>query len=145
MTPQQAAAAYQEYVMPLAGKAGLVAPAITNAGPPMGTTWLDDFLSACEGCQIDAINAHIYDSATNAAYYKEYLSGIVTKYGKPVFVTEFGATGSPAQVQSFLADMVPWLDAEVGIVAYAYFMDAAGVLVNADGSLAALGETYVSS
>lgn len=41
--------------------------------------------------------------------------------------------------------MVVFLDGLDSVEKYAYFMDEAGVLVNTDGSLTALGETYVSS
>lgn len=78
------------YMQPFKGQATLVGPAITNGGPPMGTAWLDQFFSACNslGCSVDAVAIHIYDSATNAGYYKNYITDIGTKYGKPVLVTE---------------------------------------------------------
>ncbi|KAI0916576.1 hypothetical protein AcV5_003026 [Taiwanofungus camphoratus] len=145
LSPQAAAQAWQTYIQPFAGKAKLVSPAITNGAAPMGTAWLDDFISACSGCTIDAIAIHIYDSATNIAYYESYIPGIASKYNKPVWVTEFGATGSASQQQSFLGQMVQFLDGQSGIAAYAWFMDAVGNLVNSDGSLTALGQTYVSS
>jgi hypothetical protein len=62
MTPQAAAAAWKKYMQPFAGKAKLVSPAITNAGPPNGEAWMDSFLKECKGCTIDAIAIHIYDS-----------------------------------------------------------------------------------
>jgi hypothetical protein len=34
MSPSQAAASYKKYMMPFAGKAKLVSPAITNGGAP---------------------------------------------------------------------------------------------------------------
>ncbi len=74
---------------PFHGKAKLVSPAVTNGAPPsMGTGWLDSFLKACTGCHIDAIAIHIYDSATNTAYFQNYISSVASKYGKPVWVTE---------------------------------------------------------
>lgn len=42
-------------MQPFAGRAKLVSPAITNGAAPMGTAWLDSFLSACSGCTIDVI------------------------------------------------------------------------------------------
>lgn len=91
MSPEAAAAAWKTYMEPFAGKATLVGPAITNGGAPMGTAWLDSFLAACDGCSIDALAIHIYDSAANTAYYKNYITNIGTKYGKPVLVTEVRA------------------------------------------------------
>ena len=78
-----------EFCEPLAAKgAKLVSPAITNGGPPMGEAWLDEFLQQCTQCTIYGIAAHIYDSATNFAYYNEYITGLGQKYNKPVFLTE---------------------------------------------------------
>ncbi|OSX60387.1 glycoside hydrolase family 128 protein, partial [Postia placenta MAD-698-R-SB12] len=129
LTPQEAAAAWMQYMQPFAGKAKLVSPAITNGAAPMGETWLSDFLSECSGCTIDAIAMHIYDSATNEAYYQSYISGLASKYGKPVWVTEFGATGTTSAEGTFLASMVEYLDGLSGVAAYAWFMDEAGNLV----------------
>lgn len=82
---------------PFAGKAKLVSPAVTNGAPPsMGTGWLDSFLAACTGCHIDAIAIHIYDSATNTAYFQNYISSVASKYGKPVWVTEVSPNKNPA-------------------------------------------------
>ncbi|KAI0916567.1 hypothetical protein AcV5_003021 [Taiwanofungus camphoratus] len=145
LSPQAAAQAWQTHIEPFAGRAKLVSPAITNGGPPMGTAWLDAFLAACAGCTIDAIAIHIYDAATNIAYYESYIAGVVAKYNKPVWVTEFGATGTDAQVQAFLGEMVQFLDGLPGLAAFAWFTDDVGNLVNADASLTALGNTYVSS
>ena len=89
LSPAAAAAAWKQYMEPFHGKAKLVSPAVTNGAPPaMGTGWLDSFLAACTGCHIDAIAIHIYDSATNTAYFQNYISGVASKYGKPVWVTE---------------------------------------------------------
>lgn len=88
LTPEQAAEAWMQYMEPFAGKAKLCSPAITNGGAPMGTAWLDDFMSACSGCHIDCIAIHIYDSATNIGYFQNYISDAGTKYGKPTWVTE---------------------------------------------------------
>ncbi|TCD60528.1 hypothetical protein EIP91_009936, partial [Steccherinum ochraceum] len=142
MSPQEAADAWKTYIEPFAGKAKLVSPAITNGGAPMGTAWLDDFLAACTECTIDAIAIHIYDSATNVGYFQNYITDVGTKYGKPVLVTEFGASGQPGQQQDFLTQMLPFLDGLASVSHYAYFMDGPGVLANADGTISDLGITY---
>ena len=83
-----------QFMQPFAGKATLVSPAITNGPPPsMGTGWMDSFLAECDklGCQVDAIAAHIYADASNADYYKSYISGL-GKYNKPVLMTEIGTS-----------------------------------------------------
>ena len=95
MTPEQAAQAWMTYMEPFAGKAKLVGPAITNGGAPMGETWLDEFLSSCSQCTIDVLALHIYDEATNEAYYQSYISDFVSKYGKTTWVTEVRAVAFP--------------------------------------------------
>ena len=60
-----------------------------------------------------------------------------------VFV-QFGATGSDSEIQSFLGNMVSFLDGLDGVGAYAWFMDEVGNLVNSDGSLTSLAETYIA-
>ncbi|KAI0328759.1 hypothetical protein GY45DRAFT_951525 [Cubamyces sp. BRFM 1775] len=146
-SPQDAAQQWMQFMQPFAGKATLVSPAITNGAPPMGTGWMDSFLAECDklGCQVDAIAAHIYDSATNVAYYQSYITDLGTRYNRSVLITEFGASGTVEQQQQFLQTMVPFLDNLDSVSHYAYFMTAAGILVNADGSLSALGQTYVSA
>ena len=145
LSPAAAAAASKQYMEPFAGKAKLCSPAITNGGAPMGTAWLDNFLSACTGCTIDCIAIHIYDSATNVAYYQQYITDLGTKYNRPVLITEFGASGSVQQQQAFLQTMIPFMNGLAHVSHYAWFMTAADNLVNADASLTALGTTYVSA
>ena len=78
-------------MQPFAGKAKLCSPAITNGGAPMGTAWLDEFMNACSGCTIDLICFHIYDSASNVAYFQNYITDMGTRYGKPTMMTEVRA------------------------------------------------------
>ena len=135
-------------MQPFAGRATLVSPAITNGAPPaMGTGWMDAFLSECDklGCRVDAIAAHIYDSATNIEYYKTYVTDLANRYKRPVLLTEFGASGSVEQQEQFLRTFIPFLNGLGSVSHFAWFMTAVGNLVNADGSLTALGQTYVSA
>ena len=135
-------------MQPFAGKATLVSAAVTNGPPPsMGTGWLDSFLSACAqlGCTVDAVAAHIYADASDASYFKSYISGL-SKYGKPVLMTEVGTSGGSAQEQQALVDeLVPFLDGLSTVSHYAWFMAGQGILVNGDGSLTALGQAYQSA
>ncbi|KAH9911317.1 hypothetical protein B0H21DRAFT_829073 [Amylocystis lapponica] len=52
---------------------------------------------ACTNCKIGTVAMQIYDFATNEAY---YISSLATKDGKPVYVSEFGATRSDSQGSS---------------------------------------------
>ena len=46
-------------------------------------------------CTIDCIAFHIYDSATNIDYFKNYITEMGTKYGKPTWMTEVCACPHP--------------------------------------------------
>ena len=136
-------------MQPFKGKATLVSPAITNGPPPkMGTGWMDSFLSECAklGCTVDAIAAHIYDDASNVAYYKSYISGLGKRYKKPVLMTEIGTnSGSEQQKVQLIKELLPFLDGLDTVSHYAWFMAGQGILVNNDGSLTALGKAYQSA
>ena len=136
-----------QFMQPFAGRATLVSPAITNGAPPMGTGWMDSFLSECSklGCRVDAIAAHIYDSASNIAYYKQYITDLGTRYNKPVLITEFSMTGSMPEQQVFLKETIPFLDGLPSVTHYMWFMTVVGNLVNTDESLTPLSTTYAST
>ncbi|KAM0750951.1 hypothetical protein T439DRAFT_243686 [Meredithblackwellia eburnea MCA 4105] len=132
-----------------AGKVKLVSPAITNGAAPMGITWLTSFISQCSGCTIDAVAAHWYDSATNVADFKSHFTDIHTQTGKKIWVTEFMGSGTTAQQQTFLTEVIPWLEAQDFIERYAAFgaandpLRSLGVfLADTSGTLSALGQTY---
>lgn len=88
LTPDAAAAAFKSLILPLAGKAKICTPAITNGGAPMGEAWLDQFMQKCDTCKFDCVAFHIYDSATNVAYYQSYISGMASRYNLPLHITE---------------------------------------------------------
>ena len=130
MSPSEAAAAYKTYMQPFAGQAKLCAPAVTNGGGAMGLDWLMAFMDACTDCTIDCVNVHWYDSAENADYFKKHVSNATQiSNNKPVFVSEFGATGSDDQIGTFLGDVMSWMDGEDAVAGYAYFMVTDGKLV----------------
>ena len=148
LSPAAAAAAWKQFMEPFAGRAKLCTPAITNGAPPaMGTGWMDSFLSECAklGCRVDAIAAHIYDSATNIGYYKNYIADLGTRYKRPTLVTEFGAAGSLEQQQAFLREIVPYLNGLGSVTHFAWFMTAVDNLVKEDTSLTPLGQAYASA
>ena len=99
--PATAAQLWMTYMQPFAGQATLVGPAITNGGAPMGTTWLDSFMDECNklGCQVDAIAGHIYGSASDADYYKTYITSLGSRYpGKPLLMTEIGVSDASTAI-----------------------------------------------
>ena len=145
MSPSEAAAAYKTYMQPFAGKAKLCAPAVTNGGGSMGLTWLQNFMDACTDCTIDCVNVHWYDSAENTKYFTDHVTNATTvSGGKPVFVSEFGATGSDEQIGDFLGTVMKWMDGESSVAGYSYFMVSEGMLVSG-GEPSTYGQVYAGS
>lgn len=140
-----AAAGYLTYMEPFAGQAKLGAPAVTNGGSPMGLTYLGNFLESCSKCTIDFVSIHWYDSATNIGYFKNYIQSAYTAGGnRPIWITEFGASGSADQQNTFLETVIPWLDSLDYVERYAYFMAADGILLSGGSTLSTLGNTYAT-
>ena len=112
MSPQEAAAAYMQYMEPFAGKAKLCSPAVTNSQTSgQGLSWLTEFMSACSGCTIDCINLHWYDHVSDSQNLKDHITqGSEIGGGKPVYLSEFGAIdGTDSDKCSFLEDVMPWM------------------------------------
>jgi hypothetical protein len=148
--PSLAAAKHIEYMNPLADRMSIGSPAITNGNqesPPMGTTWLRQFLQHCQGaCRIDFVAFHWYDSASNFAYFQQHVWDVINATQAAnvdrVWLTEFGASGSDDEVASFLRKAIPFLDSTDAVERYAYFMCGDGLLVNADAISSPIGEAY---
>lgn len=145
-----AVATWMELMEPFAGKAKLVAPAVTNVGAPAGLTWLEQFLGNCSQCTIDAINIHWYSNKWAGISYlqQQVRAARALANGRDLILSEFGLDDSAgayteADLMDFLGAALPWLDAQDDIVRYAYFMDAENYLVNAAGtSLSESGVLY---
>jgi len=110
----------------------------------MGLTWLKNFLDACTDCTIDCLSIHWYNPATLASDLKNHVSQAITLgAGKPVYVSEFGATGSDAEISSFLEDVMPWMDSQSAVEGYAYFMVSDGRLLSGNVP-SSYGATYAN-
>lgn len=140
MAMSDAVKAWKQYMEPFAGKALLGSPAVTNGGSPMGLTWLSNFMGNCTGCHIDFINIHWYSNKwAGANYFKQQVQAAhEMSGGRPVWITEFGLDSSTAyteaELQSFLEEVMDWMDAQPYVQRYAYFMDTTNALMNSDGS-----------
>lgn len=151
MDTATAAAAHIKYMNPYADSVRIGSPAVTNGGPKGGTDgtglgWMQKFFDQCAGkCKVDFLAFHWYDSATNVAYFKNYVEDVIDMAKKngvnKVWLTEFGAAGSDEQVAKFLKEVLPWMDANDAIERYAYFMCREGKLVNGK-AMSALGKAY---
>ncbi|CAD0089911.1 unnamed protein product, partial [Aureobasidium vineae] len=131
--------AWKQYMEPFAGKALLGSPAVTNGGSPLGLTWLQNFMGNCTGCHIDFINIHWYSNKwAGANYFKQQVqAAYAMSGGRPVWITEFGLDNSTpytaAELQSFLEEVMEWMDEQDYVHRYAYFMDTTGALMNSSG------------
>jgi hypothetical protein len=118
MTPEAAADFWRQWMEPYAGKIGLVAPAVTNGqGADIGIGWLDQFMTACSDCTIDAVGQHWYWSSGNdVGEFKSQIQATADKFGKPVWVNEFGAIGTDEEKSTFLEAVMPWMDSNDSIL-----------------------------
>lgn len=150
MAVSTAVSVWKTNMEPFYGQAKLISPAVTNGPSPMGLTYLSNFVSQCTGCHIDACAIHWYDSATNVAYFQAYIPQAHTACGgKPIWITEFGASGTDAQIVTFLQTVLPWLDSLDYVERYAYFYAGASsdgqYLVNSAGTgLSTIGQVFNS-
>ena len=115
---------------PFAGKATLVAPAVSNsASAGEGLDWLKSFMAACSGCTIDAVNQHWYDTSSNdISYFQSQVTAAHSQTGLPVFVGEFGFIGSDEEISQSISQAMNWMDSNAAVVGYAYFMASVGLL-----------------
>lgn len=140
-TPSEAAAAYLTYLQPFNNLANLGAPSISNADT--GLPWLRQFLALCSNCSIDFVSVHWYDSASNFAYFVNYMEEVrEVAAGRDIWITEFEGYGSVDDQIAFLEAAVEWLNGEDSFVRYAWAGAFVGSLVEANGDLTELGEVY---
>ncbi len=166
LSPQQAAADWPA-LQAKAKAAGIpiVSPGVNFCGSASNTslcttasitdpyTWLKDFFAACTGCEVDYVAIHWYNC--DLASLKTYIEGDnkgtfegFTQFGKPLWLTEFScdATHSVADQTAYLQTAVPYLEGNPNIFRYSWFSATPipnAELANSDGSLTALGKTYV--
>jgi hypothetical protein len=169
LTPSQAAADWPTVESHAkAVGASIVSPGVNfcgSASNPSGCsdpsvtdpyTYLKDFLAACPGCEVDAVAVHWYncDLPSLQAYLEGNLDaggglqGFV-QFGKPIWLTEFScdATHSVADQEAFMKAAVPYLEQNPHVFRYSWFSASPipnAQLMNPDGSLTALGSTYVA-
>jgi hypothetical protein len=161
MSPQQAAADWPQ-VQSIAHAGGgmpLVSPAVNFCGGctvPSITdpyTYLSDFFAACTGCEVDYVAVHWYncDLPSLQGYIEGNggnLQGFV-QFGKPIWLTEFSCDPSASidQQKAYMQGAIPWLENNPHIYRYSWFSADPipnAELVNPDGTLTDLGNTYVN-
>ena len=145
MNVSAAVAGYKQWMDPLAGTVKLGAPAVTNGeGSGIGLSYLQSFLSECTGCTIDFVPIHWYGDGGDVSGFESYVGQAYTAGGgRPLWVTEVGVTSGSAA--DFVNGVKGFLDGDARVARWAWFMDAPGNLINANGSgLSPLGVVYNS-
>ncbi|KID93278.1 Glycoside hydrolase, partial [Metarhizium majus ARSEF 297] len=135
MPIEEAVDAHIVYLDKYANVTLLSSPAVTSdeGGGPQdrGLDWLRKFLDLCDrrGCKVDFCAVHWYGNTTQADNLFSFLRDAhSTCPGKPIWLTEFSATGSSAEVSSFLRKVLPVLDGLDFIQRYAWFMATTGLV-----------------
>jgi hypothetical protein len=127
----------------------------SNCADPSVTdpyTYLREFFQDCVGCRVDYVAVHWYNCDLPSL--QGYIDGNDTlegfaQFGKPIWLTEFCCdnSNSPAAQQAYMQAAIPYLEGNPNVYRYSWF-NATNIpnalLVNPDGSLTDLGQTYVN-
>ena len=154
LEPSEAVQLWKDKMEPYA-KQGVTLGAPGTLQNTQDFDWLSKFLDACADCSIGFIAMHWFDKAGAAQVpgFKETLQKakvIADKRGVPVWLDNFSAKGGEKEQREFLGEVVPWLDAQEWIQAYAYVPPEVGKagdganMVGGDGKLNALGQYYAN-
>jgi hypothetical protein len=156
LSPEDGASMWKEYIEPLKAKGlRLGSPAPSSA--PNGKTWLQDFLTACNGgCTVDFIALHWY--ATNTTEFKRYLTDFHDTFQRPLWITEWACqnfAGGPQckddEVPVFLRETQGFMDSVDWVERYSYFgamkemqgVNEANRLMDKKGKITDLGKQYI--
>ena len=161
LSPTDAAALWPQ-VQQIAKDRGLklVSPGLNYCGPAANcwTTdpfdWFDQFFAACPTCSVDYIGVHWYACTKSALV--DYLTKVKSKYGKPIWLTEFSCLddatkkSDPAIQSSYMADALALLEADPMVARYSWFTgrfdaEPAIDLLGASGALTPLGTQYLQT
>jgi len=158
MTPAQAAAAWPKIEAVAAARnlqiisavpawcgGGVCLPGYTDPAQ-----WHDDFFAICPTCKVDYIAFHNYEPTVGAL---TYLTGLLKKYNKPIWVTEFAywdpAATSAAKI-AYLQAAVSAFENDPDIFRYSWFAgrnsgNPSVSILGANGVLTALGSAYIGA
>ncbi|KAJ7693296.1 hypothetical protein B0H17DRAFT_844386, partial [Mycena rosella] len=158
LTAQEGADMWKTYIEPFHAQGlRLGSPAPSSA--PSGKTWLQDFLTACDGgCTVDFIALHYYD--VNATKFAEYLTDFHDTFQRPIWVTEWacqnfnnGPQCTAAETAEFLNQTQAFMDSQDWVERYAWYgimTDLGGVnpddaMMDKDGKITDLGKQYIGA
>ncbi|KAI1322351.1 glycosyl hydrolase catalytic core-domain-containing protein [Xylariaceae sp. FL0255] len=166
ISPQDAATAYINQVVPLRDRFNISHPAVT--GSSRGLQWLEDFNTSCwkidskNGCPTDFVAVHWYGDFAGLTYWLDQLTGFYNQSGSgvvngnlKVWVPELGlAQESMDTTLAMMNQSLPYLDALSYVERYAWFgvfrpkeaneWTGNGIaLLENDGGLSELGAYYL--
>ena len=156
--PKGAVKAWGQYIEPYA-KDGVKLGAPTTLQNKNDFAWLDEFLSQCTGCSIGFLAQHWFDKAAPLSRQVDAIKGtlaearaLAQKHGiEEVWLDNFSAEGTAEEQRAFLQEVVPWLEGQDWIKAYAYVpmevakAGAGGAFVDGNGpGLNDLGSFYAN-
>jgi hypothetical protein len=151
MGAEAAAQAHVAHMNPYAGRAKIGSPACTNSNlPGEGLDWMRAFMAKCDeiNCAIDFCVTHWYhlpSAADDLFAHIQKVSDICG--GRKVWVTEFAPVEASEQdINNFLPNVLPRLDADDNVEAYFYFMAGANSLLDsANSALSSYGSIYATN
>ena len=149
-----AVAAFNQFMTPYAEQGyKLGSPAVSNGqgtnpstGQPEGLDWLKPFLQQCSDCKISFAPVHWYGCNNDCPVqndidsFKSTVQSAMSATNLPLWITEFQCLGD---AETFLSEVLPWLDGQQGVERYSYFMVKDGILTSG-GGLSQIGKTYAS-
>ena len=151
ISPETAVNDWMNTMQPYADQ-GVKLGAPANLQNPQDMDWLSKFLDGCSarGCKIGFVCVHWFWTA-DAGGQKDFQSAvnkaIALAKGIPVWVDNFGATGSREEQIQFLTNMIPWLEDNDAIQRYGYLAinrTQGGFLPDSGDELSDLGKFYAT-
>lgn len=118
------------------------------------TAWHDQFFLLCPNCKVDYIAFHTYDNSAGAVI---GVTGLLKKYNRPVWVTEFAnrVIQTADQKTAFMKDIVTSFENDPDIYRYSWFtgrvpadwqdMQEGQLLSSTSGVLRPIGTEYVNA
>ena len=151
ISPETAVDDWMKDMQPYAAQ-GVKLGAPANLQNPQDMDWLSKFLDGCSarGCNIGFVCVHWFWTADPSGQ-KDFQSAvnkaIALAKGIPVWVDNFGATGSREAQIEFLTAMIPWLESNDAIERYGYVAinrTQGGFLPESGDGLSDLGKFYAT-
>ncbi|KAJ7130848.1 glycosyl hydrolase catalytic core-domain-containing protein [Mycena crocata] len=157
VTPQEGADMWRTYIEPFHAQ-GLCLGSPAPSSAPSGKSWIQDFLTACNGgCSIDFIALHYY--GVNATKFIGYLTDFHDTFQRPIWVTEWacqnfnnGPQCSAADVAAFLNETQTFMDSNDWVERYAWYGVTREISINPDdammdgiGKINDLGKQYIGA